>query len=218
MGPDEVLQSYMTETAPLVIAARLSGRLESAFPGGAPPMDEPSSASDLEAAKAEAAALPPHISESETPAEIVLIADADFLADDFYVVPGSGMVVADNGALLLNAIETQYFRQQSELEARLSTAQTRLSELQSEASGDGFFAGDPEAELTESERAELAALREDILTIRASLRDIERDYRRDIDQLEATLKAINIWGGPLLVTLAGILVWRRQARRRRGQT
>ena len=249
MGPDEVLQSYMTEAAPLVIAARLSGRLESAFPGGAPPMDEPSSASDLEAAKAEAAALPPHITESETPAEIVLIADADFLADDFYVVPGSGMVVADNGALLLNAIdalagrgelsrlrsraaslrpmvrietmrdaaETQYFRQQSELEARLSTAGTRLSELQSEASGDGFFAGDPEAELTESERAELAALREDILTIRASLRDIERDYRRDIDQLEATLKAINIWGGPLLVTLAGILVWRRQARRRRGQ-
>lgn len=247
MGPNEVLQSYMTEAAPLMIAGRLSGRLQTAFPGGAPPMDEPSDRSEIEAARAEAAAAPPHIEASERPAEIVMIADADFLADDFYVVPGSGMVVADNGALLLNALdalagrgelsrlrsraaslrpmarietmrnaaEEQYFRQQSELESRLTTAQARLSELQSAASGDGFFAGDPEAELTADERAELAVLRQDILTIRASLRDIERDYRRDIDALEATLKAINIWGGPLLVTLAGILVWRRQARKRK---
>lgn len=247
MGPNEVLQSYMTESAPLVIAARLSGRLQSAFPNGAPPMDEPSDRSEMEAARAEAAGVAPHIGASERAAEIVMIADADFLADDFYVVPGSGLVVADNGALLLNALdalagrgelsrlrsraaslrpmaridtmrdaaETQYFRQQSELEGRLSTAQARLTQLQSAASGEGFFAGDPEAELTADERAELAVLREDILSIRASLRDIERDYRRDIDALEATLKAINIWGGPLLVTLAGILVWRRQARKRR---
>jgi ABC-type uncharacterized transport system involved in gliding motility auxiliary subunit len=166
------------------------------------------------------------------------------------MVPGSGLVVADNGALLLNALdalagrgelsrlrsraaslrpmdrieamretaEAQYFRQQSTLEARLSTAQARLAELQSVASGEGFFAGDPEAELTPDERAELSALREDILTIRAGLRDIERDYRREIDALEATLKAINIWGGPLLVMLAGLLVWRRQARKRQAVT
>lgn len=249
MGPNEVLQSYMTEPAPLVIAARLSGNLSTAFPDGPPPMDQPADPAEAEAARAEAANLPPHIAASQTPAEMVLIADADFLADDFYVVPGSGMVVADNGALLLNALdalagrgelsrlrsraaslrpmdridtmrdtaEAQYFRQQSALESRLSTAQARLAELQSAASGDGFFAGDPEAELTEDERRELATLREDILSIRASLRDIERDYRRDIDQLESTLKAINIWGGPLLVTLAGILVWRRQTKRRRGK-
>lgn len=86
------------------------------------------------------------------------------------------------------------------------------------ASGEGFFAGDPEAELTPDERAELSALREDILTIRAGLRDIERDYRREIDALEATLKAINIWGGPLLVMLAGVLVWRRQARKQQAVT
>lgn len=250
MNPNEVLQSYMTEPEPLVIAARLSGSLPSAFPGGAPPIDEPSDPTEIEAARAEAAALPPHIAASETPAEIVLIADADFLADDFYVVPGNGLVVADNGALLLNALdalagrgelsrlrsraaslrpmdrietmreaaEAQYFRQQSALEARLSTTQARLAELQSAASGDGFFAGDPEAELTPDERAELAVLREDILTIRAGLREIERDYRRDIDRLEATLKLINIWGGPLLVTLAGIFVWRRQARKRKAQS
>lgn len=247
MSPAEVLQAYMSEGEPLVIAARLSGNLTTAFPNGAPPADEPADQAEAEAARAEAANLPPHIGESRRPAEIVLIADADFLADDFYVMPGSGVVVADNGALLLNALdalagggelsrlrsraqslrpmarieamretaEAQYFRQQSELESRLSAAQSRLGELQATATGDGFFAGDPEAELTPSERAELAALREDILTIRSSLREIERDYRRDIDRLEGTLKVINIWGGPLIVTIAGLLVWQRQRRRRR---
>ncbi|MBY9065879.1 Gldg family protein [Hyphomonas sp. WL0036] len=247
MSPNEVLQSYMTEPEPLVIAARLSGELRSAFPNGAPPIDEPADEAEAEAARAEAQDLLPHIAASETPAEIVLVADADFLSDDFYVVPGSGVVVADNGAFLLNALdalagsgelsrlrsraaslrpmvridemreaaEDQYFRQQSELESRLSAAQARLNELQSAVTGDGFFAGDPEAELTAAERAELSRLREDILSLRANLRDIERDYRRDIDRLEATLKAINIWGGPLLVTLAGLLVWRRQVKLRR---
>lgn len=247
MSPGEVLQSYRTEPSPLVIAARLSGRLPTAFPGGAPPIDEPSDPASAEAARAAAANLPPHIAASQRPAEIVLIADADFLADDFYVVPGSGMVVADNGALILNALdalagggelsrlrsrapslrpmeriermreaaEAQYFRQQSELESRLFAAQERLSELQAAASGDGFFAGNPEAELSADERAELAALREDILTIRASLRETERDFRREIDRLESTLKAINIWGGPVLVTLAGLFVWNRQRRRRK---
>jgi ABC-2 type transport system permease protein len=58
-------------------------------------------------------------------------------------------------------------------------------------------------------------LREDILALRARLRATERDYRRGIDQLEGTLKALNIWGGPVLVTLAGLIVWRRQKRPRR---
>lgn len=249
MGPSEVLQNYTTEPQPLTIAARLSGSLPTAFPNGAPPMDEPADRASAEAARAEAASLPPHIAASERPAEIVLIADADFLSDDFYVVPGSGMVVADNGAFLLNALdalagggelsrlrsraaslrpmtridgmrdvaEAQYFRQQSELESRLASAQARLTELQSAASGDGFFAGDPEAELSPDERAELSRLREDILSLRASLRDIERDYRREIDQLEGTLKLINIWGGPFLVTLVGLFVWRRQVKLRSRQ-
>lgn len=249
MSPAEVLQSYSTEPSPLIIAARLSGRLQTAFPGGAPPIDEPADAAEAEAARAAAANLPAHVPASQRPAEILLIADADFLADDFYVVPGSGLVVADNGALILNALDAlagggelsrlrsrapslrpmaridamreaaaaQYFRQQSELETRLVAAQGRLAELQAASPSDGFFARDPEADLSADERAELAALREDVLAIRASLRGIERDFRRDIDRLETTLKTINIWGGPLLVALAGLYVWYRQRRRRSAQ-
>jgi ABC-type uncharacterized transport system involved in gliding motility auxiliary subunit len=242
MTPGNVLKSYKTSPQPLVLAARLSGMLTTAFPAGAPALDEPSDPGLAELARAEAANAPPHISRSETDAEIVLIADVDVLADDFYIIPGRDVVVADNGALVLNAIdalsgggqlsrlrsrapslrpmtridrmresaEAKYFRQQAELENRLATAQSRLEELQDISATDGFFSGDLEADLSQDERAELAKLRADIVELRERLRSIERDYRRDIDRLEGTLKLINIWGGPLLIGLIGLLVWRRQ--------
>lgn len=250
MSPADVLTQYRSQPGPLSLAMRVSGRLVSAFPSGAPAPDIPRDPAAAEAAAAAAATLPDHIRAGERPAEIVIVADADFIADEFYIVEGGGVAVADNGALVLNALdalagggelsrlrsrapalrpmsridrmrseaEEQYFRQQAELESRLETAQTRLTELQGAGTGDGFFAGDLESELTEEERSELAGLREDILALRGRLRETERDYRRNIDQLEATLKAINIWGGPVLVALAGLIVWRRQKRPRGPQS
>ena len=245
MTPQEVLREYKPQPEPLVLAARLSGRLQTAFPAGAPAVDEPDDPMLAELARAEAANALPHISSSEVDAQIVMIADVDFISDDFYVIPDSEIVVADNGALVLNALdalagggelsrlrsrapslrpmtridrmrenaEAIYFRQQGELENSLEEAQGRLEELQAIGAADGFFSGDLEADLTDDERAELLELRERIVQLRTRLREIERDYRRDIDSLEGTLKAINIWGGPILVALIGFLVWFRQKRR-----
>lgn len=247
MKPSDTLKAYQTHAGPLIIAGRLSGRLKTAFPAGAPALEEPSDPIMAELARADAANAPPHISASETDAELIFIADVDFIADDFYIVPGRNIVVADNGALVLNALdalagggelsrlrsrapslrpmtridkmraaaEAVYFRQQAELEASLNEAQERLEELQAIGSTDGFFEGDAEADLTDDERAELSELRTKIVTLRGKLREIERDYRHDIDQMEAILKAINIWGGPILIALAGLLVWRRQRIRAR---
>ncbi len=245
MTPQQVLRQYQTEPAPLALAARLSGHLNTAFPQGAPAFDEPSDPMLAEIARAEAASALPHISESETEAQIVLIADVDFIADEFYIIPNEQIVVADNGALVLNALdalagggelsrlrsrapslrrmeridrmrenaEAIYFRQQAALQDNLQTAQARLEELQAIGAADGFFSGDLEADLTESERTELLDLRQRIVDLRAQLREIERNYRRDIDSLEGTLKAINIWGGPFLVCLIGMFVWYRQKRK-----
>jgi ABC-2 type transport system permease protein len=230
MTPADVLRNYQSLREPATLAMRVSGRLVTAFPGGAP-------------AGGEAGA---HISAGERDAEIIIIADADFIADEFYVAEGGG-AVADNGALVLNAVdalagggelsrlrsrapairrmtridrmrseaEDQYFRQQAELETRLEAAQARLTELQSTVSAEGFFAGDAGAQLSEAESAELDALRTDILDLRTRLRETERDYRRGIDRLESGLKVLNIWGGPLIVAVAGLFVWRRQKRPRK---
>jgi ABC-type uncharacterized transport system involved in gliding motility auxiliary subunit len=42
---------------------------------------------------------------SATPAQIVIVSDVDFLADDFYVDPQSGGTAADNASFALNAMD-----------------------------------------------------------------------------------------------------------------
>lgn len=105
LTPAATLRAYVTEPSPLVLAARLSGRLQSAFPGGAPAFDEPRDPDEAERVRAVAASAAPHLPASEVDAEIVFIADVDLIADAFYIVPGSASVVADNGALVLNALD-----------------------------------------------------------------------------------------------------------------
>ena len=248
MTPQSVLRAYQTEDGPLTLAGRVSGRLLTAFPAGEPALDEPDDPALAELVRAEAAAAPAHIAASEGEVDIILIADADLIADEYYIFPDRNIVVADNGTLVLNAIDTLaggaglsrlrsrapsqrpmtridrmreqaeavYFRRQSELEGNLREAQARLEELQAIGAADGFFSGDFESDLTDAERNELGDLRERIVGLRAELRKIEGDYRRDIDALESTLKAINIWIGPFLVGLLGAgVAWRQRRLRRR---
>ena len=106
-----------------------------------------------------------------------------------------------------SAAEARFFEEQMRLEERLAATEARLEELQAEAAEAGGFNGDLEAALEPVQRIELQRLRERIVETRSRLRAIERDFRRDIDGLEATLKTINIWGGPLLVILLGLGVW-----------
>lgn len=105
--------------------------------------------------------------------------------------------------------QARFFNEQARLESRLASSQERLEELQSVGATGGFFDGDIDAELSELERAELARLREDIVTTRSRLRQIERDFRREIDQLELRLRLFTILGGPLLIGLFGIALFLR---------
>ena len=93
------------------IALRLSGNLETAFPEGRAGERRASACVEGEAppppptppAPSEEPAAP--LARSATPAEIVIVADVDFLADDFYVDPQSGGSAADNASFALNAID-----------------------------------------------------------------------------------------------------------------
>lgn len=108
--------------------------------------------------------------------------------------------------------QSRFFTEQARLEARLTRSQERLEQLQTVGATGGFFDGDVGSELTEAERAELARLREDIVTTRSRLRQIERDFRRDIDDLELKLRLFTILGGPLLIGLIGLVMLFRKRR------
>jgi len=113
------------------------------------------------------------------------------------------------------AAQTRFFAEQARLEARLTQSQQRLEELQTVGAAGGFFDGDVGSELTEEERAELARLREDIIDTRQRLRQIERDFRKEIDGLELRLRLFTILGGPVLIGLIGLALF---TRKRRGAT
>jgi ABC-type uncharacterized transport system involved in gliding motility auxiliary subunit len=120
------------------------------------------------------------------------------------------MTTVDN---MREAAQARFFSEQARLEGRLATSQQRLEELQSIGATGGFFDGDVSAELNEAEREELARLREDIVSTRGRLRQIERDFRRDIDRLELNLRLFTILGGPLLIGLFGVAIFVRNRRR-----
>lgn len=233
-----------TPDGPAVLAVRLTGPLVSAFPDGAPPSEAVNDPIYGELARAAMEEALPHVSTSSVDAEIIILADADMLDDGLHLNMQTGVAFADNGAFVLNALDSlsggsdlmslrarapglrpmvridkmraaaqeKYFDQQSRLEARLEMTQQRLEELQSVGATGDFFEGEVGAELSLEERTELARLREDIVSTRAKLRQIERDFRKGIDALELRLRLFTILTGPLIMGLMGLFIWWRNRR------
>ena len=83
--PADILQQFKSQDKTYILAARLSGTVKSAFPNG-PPKGYPKKDTKKDDKKDETAvALKPHLSKSEKPANIIIVADTDFVADLFWV-------------------------------------------------------------------------------------------------------------------------------------
>lgn len=108
--------------------------------------------------------------------------------------------------------ETEFLEEQIRLEDQLADTQAELEDLEAELRESSALLGDFEVGLSGESRARLQELRSEIVETRDRLRSIERDFRRGIDRLEGTLKAVNIWGGALLAVLLGLIIWWRGRR------
>lgn len=221
-GPDELLRDYEPAHQALVLGARMRGEAGTAFPDGPPAGDIVFSPAD-------------HLTRSETPLDLTVVADVDWIDDTFYLRsdPAAGdTIVADNLTLAMNLVdmaagdpaliglrsrspsvrpmsrvdslraeaETRYVEIQDRLEAEIDEAETRLQQLL--GSGQASSLADPGAR---AGRDEAVALRQQILTTRAHLREVEREFRHDIDGLNASLQFWTIGVPPALVILIGIL-------------
>ena len=115
--PRDLLDEYAPQDRPYTVVARVSGKVGTAFPHGRPVLelsgDEDTSETAEEAGDAESETEPKaeHLSESIEEAQIILVADADMLADRFWVVVqeflGSRIAIpsAANGTLVVNALD-----------------------------------------------------------------------------------------------------------------
>ena len=121
IDPLAVVHAFEPAEQPLVLAARLTGEVDTAFPDGPPEPEAPdegdkaadseTESGDEEEKAAWEALKAAHLARSSAPMDVVAVADVDMLADPMWMVEGTmgdgrvGQAVADNAAFFLNAVE-----------------------------------------------------------------------------------------------------------------
>ena len=166
----------------------------------------------------------------------IVIADADLLEDGFYVDPQSKRSVADNAALVVNAVESLSGADSLlSLRARLAPPRpmTRLDDMRAKTSEklaieEARLSKDLEATearlrtlrsrsaqrgegLQATSVGEIERFQARAFDIRTRLREIHRAYTLDTDTLRARLLALNTLAAPVfLAVLGGVVSWRRR--------
>lgn len=106
--PQDLLAQVEPSGRRYTIAARISGPVKTAFPGGPPTL---TTASDPPGKAQQSPKLPPQIKVSTGPINVIIMADSDIFDDRFWVHLESlyghklASPFADNGAFVLNAVE-----------------------------------------------------------------------------------------------------------------
>jgi len=218
------------------LAARISGNVATAFPGGLPQGATLASGTTL-------------LTHSIKPLELIVVADTDVLSDYLWVrsqeLAGQRIAqpFANNGDLVANAVDNlagsddlisirgratyqrpftrvevlraraddRFRDKEQELEKQLRATEDQLSALQSQRTDRGV------AILTPDQEQALTRFQNEKLRIRKELRDVRLGLDQDITHLGNWVKVINIVLAPLLFVLIAVIVGLTvRQRRRRG--
>jgi ABC-type uncharacterized transport system involved in gliding motility auxiliary subunit len=226
----EMLNEFQPTGQPMVLAARVTGPVKSAFPDGAPAAVEKD---EIRAA---------HLATAKQPLQLIIFSDADMLTDAVWTQAAGGagqryaMPIANNGDIFIAALDNlagsegliglrgrglslrpfevlqkmedeaqlRYRAKERELQQRIEATQTKIQEMQEREQRGGVL-------LTSEQQREIEKFRNDMLDLRQELRDVQRALRQDVEQLESRLRALNIWAVPILVGLiaVGLGIFRR---------
>lgn len=107
-----ILRDYQPGDETLVLAARLTGKVKTAFPGGRPPAEETDEPKEPETASVgKETEQRPHVVESAEPINVIVVADTDMLQDRFWVQSQNflgqriGIPTAANNDFVTNALD-----------------------------------------------------------------------------------------------------------------
>ncbi|MDJ0934529.1 MAG: Gldg family protein [Kiloniellales bacterium] len=246
VAPDPValLAKFLGPGEPKVLAARITGAVESAFPDG-PPEALLEASEDAEALKQA------HLAKSDGAANLIVIADSDLLVDSVWSRADNlfgqrlALPIANNVDLVVNSLDNlsgseglislrgralvdrpltliQNIQRDAELEYR-QQEQAIVERIEKAEQEIARLQQEEQAtgilQSAEADQA-LAKLRSDLIQARRELRDVQRALRQDIGEVEAWVKGINIWGMPLVtvVIAAGVLWLRRRRAARSAQS
>lgn len=236
INPATLIQNFVSSGEHQVVAARLTGPVQSAYPetDGLAPVD-PALAGLLDN---------PNQAKSGT-ANILVIGDVDFLSDANWVreerigsISLGYRTFADNGAFMLNAMEamagdsvlaslrgrgeytrpfdrvesirksaeTEYLAEQQRLESEIQDTERRLAQLQQEQ-----ISTRASLLMSPEQEEEVQQLQTKVVVARKQLRTVQLNLRKDIEQLGNNLMIFNTVIWPLAVaTLIGLLFLSRR--------
>ncbi len=245
-NPAEILKSFEPKDRSLTLAARVSGKLKSAFPDGA---SKPGK--DKEGDRAEDATKPaPHLTESREVVNLIVVADSDILADAFWLQTqdffGQQLVtpVADNANFVINALDNlsgssaliglrsrglsnrpfeHVLKIQKDAEIKYRDRERALVKQLEDVEGKLKDLQTKEkagggAILSDEQKKTIEQFRLEIRKVRRELRDVRRELREDIDTLDAWIKVLNIIAMPALITLFAIVFLAARNRRMHRQS
>ena len=228
--PGELLKGFTPTGTQYVLAARLEGTLNSAFPDGPPAPAEEGGAVD-------ATLTAQHLATAAN-ANVVLVGDVDVLSDRLWVQVqnflGQQLVTAfaNNGDLVINALDNlsgsadliglrsratysrpfttvealrreadaRFRDTEQQLQAELSETERKLGELQAARGDTSSVLMSPEQE------QEIQRFLDEQVRIRRDLRTVRRELDESIEGLGTALKVINIVVVPALLTALALLV------------
>jgi ABC-type uncharacterized transport system involved in gliding motility auxiliary subunit len=233
--PRRMLSGLKHVDKPPVLAARLSGTIESAYPDG-PPADKDKPAA--EAPKGET------LKRSTKPINVILVGDADMLMDRNWIQQQSllgqqiAQAFANNGDFVINAVEQMaggaalsdlrgrgiswrpfelIQKMEAEADQRFRAKEQQLTqELKDTEQKIAQLPRAPEGSvdvLTPEQVKAIEGFRGQLLTIRSELRDVQFALRRNVDDLKNWITAVNVGVVPLLVAIIALLFAMRRPRR-----
>jgi ABC-type uncharacterized transport system involved in gliding motility auxiliary subunit len=240
--PRRLMSGYQRVEKPPILAARLTGTLDSAYPDGAPPAKTPDGATPDKAA--DAAPKGDTLNRSAKPVNVILVGDADMLMDRNWIQQQSllGQQVtqafANNGDFVINALEQMaggaalsdlrgrgvswrpfelIQQMEGEADRQYRAKEQKLTqELKDTEQKLSRMPRSPEGTvdvLTPDQLQAIEGFRAQLLSIRSELRDVQFALRRNVDDLKNWVTAVNVAVVPLLVAIIALIFAMRRPRR-----
>ena len=228
--PKKLFESFVSGGEKLLLAARVHGPAKSAYPEGQPKAEPAADGQPPEPPKDQAAA--EGLKESKGPINVVVVADADLLADRWWTRTQNffgqkiASPTANNNDFVLNALENLSGNDDLiSLRGRGNSQRPfdKVNEIRREADK-RFLAKENELEqqlkdlksqlgqlqkgngdgpiLSDDQRKKIEEFREQQIATSKELRRVKHERNREIENLGWRLKLVNTLAMPLLVILA----------------
>ncbi len=239
-----LLRDYRPGDEILVMAARLTGTVKTAFPGGRPTAEDPEEPETAGADKE--TERHPHRAESAEPINVIVVADTDMLQDRFWVQSQNflgqriGIPTAANNDFVTNTLDnltgshdlisvrnrgsfsrpfTLVRAIQQEAEARFrqkeQALQQRLKDTERKIQDLQSRKEDQTTIILSAEQqAALEGFRQELVVTRKELRNVQHELQKNIDSLENVVKFLNIGLMPLVIAVGGVVLGAWNMRRR----